>query len=69
LVATLTAIETSDSKDERDSKHPPAITQVSYGRFSPFSPFRKLNCMAERFIPPHGGYEDLLSFQKARIVI
>jgi four helix bundle suffix protein len=22
----------------------------------------------ERFIPPHGGYEDLLSFQKARIV-
>lgn len=24
--------------------------------------------MAERFIPPHGSYEDLLSFQKARIV-
>jgi four helix bundle suffix protein len=24
--------------------------------------------MAENFIPPHGGYEDLLSFQKARIV-
>src|ERR1041385_4765562 len=24
--------------------------------------------MAERFIPPHGGYENLLSFQKARIV-
>src|SRR6478735_9196787 len=24
--------------------------------------------MAEGFIPPHGGYEDLLSFQKARIV-
>ncbi len=24
--------------------------------------------MTERFIPPHGGYEDLLSFQKARIV-
>ena len=22
----------------------------------------------ERFIPPHGGYEQLLSFQKARIV-
>src|SRR5271166_4747478 len=22
----------------------------------------------EKFIPPHGGYEDLLSFQKARIV-
>jgi four helix bundle protein len=24
--------------------------------------------MPERFIPSHGGYEDLLSFQKARIV-
>jgi four helix bundle suffix protein len=24
--------------------------------------------MAEHFIPPHGGYENLLSFQKARIV-
>src|SRR6266566_4799058 len=24
--------------------------------------------MAERFIPAHGGYENLLSFQKARIV-
>ena len=24
--------------------------------------------MAEGFIPPHGGYEDLLSFRKARIV-
>ena len=24
--------------------------------------------MTGRFIPPHGGYEDLLSFQKARIV-
>jgi four helix bundle suffix protein len=24
--------------------------------------------MTERFIPPHGGYQDLLSFQKARIV-
>src|ERR1700682_4650373 len=24
--------------------------------------------MAENFIPPHGGYENLLSFQKARIV-
>src|SRR5580692_8899345 len=24
--------------------------------------------MPERFIPPHGGYENLLTFQKARIV-
>lgn len=27
-----------------------------------------LNIVATRFIPPHGGYERLLSFQKARIV-
>lgn len=24
--------------------------------------------MSERFIPPHGGYENLLSFQKARVI-
>jgi len=24
--------------------------------------------MSDGFIPPHGGYEDLLSFQKSRIV-
>lgn len=24
--------------------------------------------MADKFIPPHGGYEDLLSFRKARII-
>jgi hypothetical protein len=24
--------------------------------------------MPEQFIPPHGGYESLLSFQKARII-
>src|SRR5207302_4739638 len=28
----------------------------------------RLSTVAENFIPPHGGYEDLLSFQKARIV-
>jgi four helix bundle suffix protein len=39
-----------------------------FGPFGPFCPFRELNCMPERFIPAHGGYENLLSFQKARIV-
>lgn len=44
----------------------------------PFRPFRPLphffsvpsnrNFMTERFIPRHGGYKRLLSFQKARIV-
>ena len=28
----------------------------------------RLSTVAENFIPPHGGYEDLLSLQKARIV-
>lgn len=28
----------------------------------------KLSTVPQNFIPPHGGYEDLLSFQKARIV-
>ena len=28
----------------------------------------KLLAMPEKFIPPHGGYENLLSFRKARIV-
>src|SRR5580658_9008690 len=32
----------------------------------PFTHFP--NLMPEHFIPPHGGYENLLSFQKARIV-
>lgn len=41
---------------------------LPFGPFRPFIPFLNLNSMAEHFIPPHGGYEDLLSFQKARIV-
>src|SRR6476620_9449245 len=28
----------------------------------------KLSTVPQNFIPPHGGYEELLSFQKARIV-
>src|SRR5687767_13855312 len=28
----------------------------------------KLSTVPQNFIPPHGGYEDLLSFQKARVV-
>ncbi|MDD2706513.1 MAG: four helix bundle suffix domain-containing protein [Verrucomicrobiae bacterium] len=31
-------------------------------------PFPMMNALFEHFIPPHGGYEKLLSFQKARIV-
>ncbi len=35
---------------------------------APFSRFSKVKPMPEHFIPAHGGYENLLSFQKARIV-
>jgi four helix bundle protein len=35
---------------------------------APFSRFPKVKRKPEHFIPPHGGYENLLSFQKARIV-
>lgn len=39
------------------------------GPFCPFSPFLESGIpMTERFIPPHGGYQDLLSYQKAEIV-
>jgi four helix bundle suffix protein len=33
----------------------------------PFGHFRE-TIMTERFIPPHGGYQNLLSYQKAQIV-
>jgi len=36
--------------------------------FPSLQSFSKVKPMPERFIPPHGGYENLLSFQKARIV-
>jgi hypothetical protein len=36
--------------------------------FQSFPSLSLIALMAERFIPPHGGYESLLSFQKARIV-
>src|SRR4030095_11081680 len=35
---------------------------------SHFTPNPEVKFMSERFIPRHGGYENLLSFQKARIV-
>ena len=42
---------------------------TSFASFLSFLPFnQQVNFMTERFIPRHGGYEKLLSFQKARIV-
>jgi four helix bundle suffix protein len=52
----------NDEKDKNDPRTPP------FGHCHPFSPFQKGRLMTERFIPPHGGYQNLLSFQKARIV-
>lgn len=50
----------NDRKDKSDARN-------DLSRSRPLSPSQKDN-QAEHFILPHGGYEDLLSFQKARIV-
>lgn len=54
-------MHSKDTKDRSDQK---------YGSFRPLRPSRPFRepPMPEGFIPPHGGYENLLSFQKARIV-
>jgi four helix bundle suffix protein len=48
-----------DKKDKSDTSESP---QADLG------PSQKGNPITDGFIPPHGGYEKLLSFQKARIV-
>ncbi len=53
---TKPAIDVKDKNDARNSR------PANLGHFRPLSP------SVEHFIPPHGGYEALLSFQKARIV-
>ena len=55
----------SDVKDKSDARNSP---RADLGRFRPLSPSQNENPAAGGFIPPHGGYENLLSFQKARIV-
>src|SRR5260221_9817631 len=54
------------SKDPRDQGDRKETRRQPLGRCGPLSPSN--TPAAERFIPPHGGYENLLSFQKARIV-
>lgn len=56
---------TNDVKDEGDARN---SRLENLGHFRPLSPSKKEKLTTEHFIPPHGGYEDLLSFQKARIV-
>src|SRR3989442_6556570 len=55
----------NDVKDKSDARNSP---QAHLGRIRPLSPSQNENLAADGFIPPHGGYENLLSFQKARIV-
>jgi four helix bundle suffix protein len=43
-------------------------SEHALGHFRRFSLFPYVNDMPNHFIPPHGGYENLLSFQKSRIV-
>jgi hypothetical protein len=52
-----------DKKDASGSRQPANALSPS----RPLSPFQGRKVI-EGFIPPHGGYENLLSFQKARIV-
>jgi four helix bundle suffix protein len=54
-----------DLKDIRDARN---ARRGNLGRFRPLSPSQRDKGATGGFIPPHGGYEDLLSFQKARIV-
>jgi four helix bundle suffix protein len=54
-----------DVKDKKDARN---SSFEDLGHFRPLGPSRKQKSTTEHFIPPHGGYEKLLSFQKARIV-
>jgi four helix bundle suffix protein len=51
-----------DKRDKRDTKD----TRESLGHLRPLSPLKKT--AGEGFIPPHGGYQQLLSYQKALVV-
>src|SRR5213080_2027313 len=63
--STKTAKPASDVRDKSDARN---SRRADLGRFRPLSPALNENVAADGFIPPHGGYENLLSFQKARIV-
>jgi len=54
------------ARDQKDKKDKNARSRHSRP-LRPLSPFRPSKA-AESFIPPHGGYQDLLSYQKALIV-
>ena len=53
-------------KSPKDSKDPRRATRP-LRPFRPLSPLESAD-LTEGFIPPHGGYQNLLSYQKALIV-
>jgi hypothetical protein len=59
-----------DLKDKRDPRIPPEPAYASrpLRPFCPLSPSQKTKPEPAGFIPPHGGYQQLLSYQKALIV-
>src|SRR5437764_2325243 len=63
--STKTASPAGYVRDKGDARN---SRRADLGRFRPLSPALNENVAADGFIPPHGGYESLLSFQKARIV-
>ena len=56
-----------DPNDRRDARTPPQSPRPS-GLFRPLSPSEKKLPDPEGFIPPHGGYQNLLAYQKALVV-
>lgn len=54
-------------KDKKDKNDPSALRR-SNGHLRHFGPSSPLQASVEGFIPPHGGYKDLLAYQKAIVV-
>ncbi len=59
-----------DIRDKKDPRRRSGSGDVSrpLRPFCPLSPFQNGNPGPSGFIPPHGGYQQLLSYQKALIV-
>jgi len=58
---------TSDPNDRSDTNTPPQSSRPS-SPFRPLSPSKKKHPVLEGFIPPHGGYQNLLAYQKSLVV-
>jgi four helix bundle suffix protein len=55
-------------KDVKDQRDLGALRSATSGGLGPSGPCREPSLASSGFLLPHGGYEKLLSFQKARIV-